>query len=91
MLKSGMMTVTTTVVIFVVEPLMPLTVTVYEPEGVEGVVETVSVAVVGGPGETGTLVGLTPTVGPPGGAVEVRLTIPLNPRSLVRVMVDGLD
>ena len=37
------------------------------------------------------LIGLTIAVGPPGGAVEVRLTVPVNPRSLLSVMVEVLD
>lgn len=91
MLKSGTMTVTETVVMFAVEPLAPLTVTLKDPVGVERVVETVSVDVAGAPGEMVTMVGLRDGTGPAGEIDGVRLIVPLNPRSLVRVIVEVLD
>jgi len=38
-----------------------------------------------------TMVGLTDGTSPAGETDEVRLIVPLNPRSLLRVMVDVLD
>ena len=45
----------------------------------------------GDPGETVTLVGIRDAVGPVGETDAPRLIVPLNPFSLLRVMVDVLD
>jgi len=54
-------------------------------------VETVSVEVAGDPGETLTLVGIIVAVGPVGETDAPRLTVPVKPFSLLRVMVDVVD
>jgi hypothetical protein len=45
----------------------------------------------GDPGEMVTLVGLKAAEDPVGGTVELRVIVPVNPRSLVSVMVDVAD
>ena len=47
--------------------------------------------VAGDPGEILTLVGVMEAVGPAGETDAPRLTVPVNPRSLLRVMVDVAD
>ncbi len=91
MLKSGTTTSTATVVEFVVEPLTPSTVTVYDPGGIEAGIETVRVEVPGDPGDIVMLIGVRDALGPDGLTMGLRLTVPLNPFSLVRVKVDVLE
>jgi len=54
-------------------------------------VETVSVEVPGDPGETGTLGGIRDAVGPVGETDAPRMTVPVKPFSLLRVIVDVVD
>ncbi len=84
--KSSTFTVTETVCDLV--PLVAVTVTVYEPAGVELVVATVSVEVAEPPADNARLVGLSAAVGPEGDTVAARLTVPEKPYWLPRVSVD---
>ncbi len=61
------------------------------PDRVEDVVETVRVEVPGVPAEIVTLVWIKEGVGPTGEAVAAKLTVPLKPLRLVKVMVDVPD
>ena len=47
--------------------------------------------IAGDPGETVTLVGIRDAVGPVGDTDAPRLMVPVNPFTLLRVMVDVLD
>lgn len=47
--------------------------------------------IAGDPGETVTLIGIRDAVGPVGETDVPRLIVPVNPCSLLRVMVDVLD
>ncbi len=68
------------------EPLVPVTVTVYAPTGVEDVLEIVSEEFAVSPETRVTLVGLKAKVRPAGETESVRLTVPVNPPRLVNVM-----
>ncbi len=61
------------------------------PDGVDDVVETVSVEVPGVPEESGTLIGFNERVGPPGETLAAKLTVPLKTLLPVNVIVDVLD
>ncbi len=61
------------------------------PDRVDDVVETVSVEVPGIPEEIVTLVGLNDGVGPEGEMLSTKLTVPLKPLTLVKVMVEVPD
>ena len=78
-------TFTTTEVVWVTLPLVPVIVTVYEPSGVALVVATVSVELPAG-GMVND-VGLSVQVAPVGHPLTVRLTVPLNPLNGVAVAV----
>lgn len=94
MLKSwpaGAFTWTVTVVVCKVDPLVPLTLTLNVPDGVEDVVETVSVEVADVPEERVTLMELNDGVGPEGETPVAKLTVPLKPLRLVNVMVEVPD
>jgi len=71
-----------------VELPVPVVVTTYDPVGVELVVQTVRVDVAVPPDGTETTVGLKLVDGPAGEIVDVRLTLPLNPLTLVTVIVE---
>ena len=47
--------------------------------------------IAGDPGETVTLIGIRDAVGPVGETDVPRLIVPVNPCSLLRVMIDVLD
>jgi len=82
-------TVTVTVDVCVIDPLTPVTVTVYVPDGVDVVVAIVSVEGAVPPETSVTLVGLIVVVRPVavGDAAALRFTVPANPE-LVSVHVD---
>ena len=92
--KSGTLEVTLTITVVECErgPLIPVTIAVpvtvivYEPAGVEGVVDIVSVEVPVPPEARMTLVGLKPRVRPAGETESLRLTLPVNPPRLVNVI-----
>jgi hypothetical protein len=75
---------------FVSVPLVPVTVTEYDPDGVDGTEKTVSMLVFIPPAASWRLVGFSATVGAfPKLALETvaeRLTAPLNPLILVKLM-----
>ena len=60
------------------------------PDGVDEDVETVSVDVADVPEEIGTLIGLKDGVGPEGELPAVKLIVPLNPLTLVKVIVEAV-
>ncbi len=68
------------------EPLVPVTVTLYAPPGVEDVLEIVSEEFAVSPETRVTLVGLKARVRPAGETASVKLTVPVNPPRLVNVM-----
>lgn len=63
----------------------------YDPLGVDVVVDTVSVVVPVPPDERVTLVALKVVVGPDGDMEDVRVTVPAKPLILVRVIEDAAD
>ena len=72
------------------EPLVPVTLTVYVPTGVEDLVETVRISVAEPPGESVTLGELSETVGPlltTGDMTADKLTVPWKGPRLEKVMV----
>ena len=84
-------TVTETTMEWVVVPLLPVTVTAYEPGGVEVEVETVRTEVAEPPGGRETKLGLTVAAMVVDETVSVRVTVPENPLRLVRTMVEDTD
>lgn len=88
MVKSGWFekTVTENEIAWDIDPLDPMTVTVYEPGRVDEVVDIVNVEFPVAPEARVTLVGLKANVRPAGEDESVRLTVPLNPPRLVNVM-----
>jgi hypothetical protein len=85
--KSGP-TVTETVAVKAVDPLVPVTVTVYGPGAMFFFVETVSVAEAWLPAVRVTLVGLIEAVSPVGDMDVLRVTVPAKVPRLVTVIVD---
>jgi hypothetical protein len=81
-------TVTMRIVECDIEPLEPVTVTVYEPAIVLLVVIMEMVAVTNPPAGTVTVAGLMLTVGPAGLMAVAKLTVPPKLFTLVIVMVD---
>jgi hypothetical protein len=71
--------------------LVPVTVTVYVPEGVLAVELTLNIDVFDEPEETARLVGFREKVGPMEETVADRLIVPLKPFWLVTVIVEVLD
>src|SRR6266852_1714503 len=67
---------------------VPVVVTTYDPVGVKLAVQTVRVDVAVPPDGTETTVGFKLVDGPAGEIVDVRLTLPLNPLTLVTVIVE---
>jgi hypothetical protein len=89
MLKSGVITtLTVTLVVWVRDPLVPVTVTVKVPVVDD---ETVRVEEPDPPEERETLVGLREAVKPEGETVEESDTVPMNPPWLVRLMTEAPD
>jgi hypothetical protein len=89
--KSGgaaVLTVTWMVTLCEIEPLAPVTVTVYVPEGVVLDVNMVRVEDATPPEERAMFVGLSVAVGPAGEMAAERLTVPAKPLRLVSVMVE---
>ncbi len=82
-------TVTATVAVWVMEPLVPVTVIVYVPAGVEAAVLIVRMEVADPPGLRGIVLGLNEVVRPvaEGGTDAVSPTVPAKP-ALLRVMVE---
>ncbi len=78
-------------VVCTIDPLVPLTLTLYVPDGVEDDVEIVNVEVPGEPEEIVTLMGLNDGIGPEGEMPAARLTMPLNPPTLIKVMVEVVE
>lgn len=93
MVKSGagLLTVTETVTGWDSVPLVPTTCAVYDPLGVDVVVDTVSVVVPVPPDERVTLVALRVVVGPDGDMEDVRVIVPVKPLILVRVIEDAAE
>ena len=85
--KSGVGTVTVTVVECVSEPLEPVTVTVYNPGAVPDGTGIDSVDEADPPDETVSEVGLRLTIQPTG-ALVISETVPLNPLREVAVIVE---
>jgi len=69
-------------------PLTPVTIALYEPDGVDDVVETVRVEVPLPPAERAILVVLSEIAGPAGDIEAARLIVPLNPFRLTRAIVE---
>ena len=86
MVKST--TLTVKLVELDVEPDVPLTVTEYEPRAREVRVNIVSIVAPEEPENRVTVGGLNELPGPLGKKLAVRVTVPENPLTLVRVMID---
>ena len=93
MVKSGagLLTVTETVTEWDSVPLVPTTCAVYDPLGVDVVVDTVSVVVPVPPDDKVTLAALRVVVGPDGDMDDARVIVPAKPLMLIRVIEDAAE
>lgn len=88
---AGLLTVTETGTEWDSVPLVPTTCAVYDPLGVDVVVDTVSVVVPVPPDDRVTLVALRVVVGPDGDMEDVRVIVPAKLLILVKVIAEDAE